>query len=168
MRILRALCLSLSLAASAPALAGDPVLQFAQDDPAMNSAMADARRTLPLFYGRLAQTDLDSEVMLLKVAMPYKAGGAQSFEHIWVAVASREGDSFRGVFANDPVHIDYDQYDPVQFTEDDISDWMYYDKAGLMQGAFTMRVMLKDLPAGQAAEFRRALAPPPEGTGPYE
>jgi hypothetical protein len=28
--------------------------------------------------------------------------------------------------------------------------------------------MLKDLPADQAEAFRRAMAPPPEGTGPYE
>ncbi len=170
MKFLRPLlvALSLTLAVPAPALAGDPVMSFESDDPVMNGAISDARRTLPMFYDKLAASDLTQDVLLLKVAMPYERDGATSHEHIWVAVTGRDGETFDGLLANDPVHIDYAQYDPVRFTEADVSDWLYYNENGLIEGAFTMRVMLKDLPEDRAEEFRKAMAPPPEGTGPYE
>lgn len=148
-----------------PSYADDPVWNYSKGDSAMNAAISDARNTLPVFYDKLAKTDLTSEVVLLKVAMRYGNPENNNFEHIWVAVADRNGDQFDGFFANDPAYIDYNQGDPISFTEADISDWMFYDEKGMMNGAFTIRVMLPDLPAEQAEQYRQMLAPLPYGTG---
>ena len=158
LNILRALIVTLIFAT--PLQAGDPIWGYDAGDPEMNAAIRGARATLPVFYEKMAATDLSQEVLLLKVGMPYGTEGG--VEHIWVAVLGREGNRFDGYFSNDPVHIDYDQYDPISFGEESISDWFYYDEAGMIHGAYTIRVMLPDLPAETAEEYRQALAPLPE------
>jgi uncharacterized protein YegJ (DUF2314 family) len=97
--------------------------------------------------------------------LPYGDPVDRNVEHIWVVLLDRNEDRLDGVFANDPVYLDYAQYDPISFGEVDISDWMYWDENGLMQGAYTIRAMLPDLPADQAEQYRRLLAPLPQGTG---
>ncbi len=155
--LFRTLVIALLLAT--PLQAGDPVWGYDASNPEMNAAIEAARATLPVFYEKMEATDLSQEVLLLKVGMPY---GNDGHEHIWVAVLGREGDRFDGYFANDPVYIDYKQYDPISFGEESISDWFYYDDAGMIQGAYTIRVMLPELPPEQAEEYRKVLAPLPE------
>jgi uncharacterized protein YegJ (DUF2314 family) len=41
----------------------------------------------------------------------------------------------------------------------DIADWMYM-RGGKMYGNYTMRPLLKTMPAAEAAEFRSILAEP--------
>lgn len=168
MKLLKTFFLLVVVALCGPVHADDPVISFSDSDPVMNAAIADARRTLPLFYERFSSVDPKEGTVLLKVAMPYVENGKTGHEHIWATVLSHKSGTFEALLANDPVHIDFEAYDLITFTENDISDWLYYDDAGLMHGAFTLRVIMKNLPADQAESIRQSLAPPPPGTGPYD
>ena len=144
----------------APAESADETIQFADDDAAMNAAIAEARATLDGFLALYESGQIDREGAALKVAVPTTEG--LCCEHLWMASFSREGDVFRAVVANEPADVNYLQLgQPYQFTRENISDWNY-NADGKIHGAYTLRVMLPRMDPRQAAEFRAVLAPLPE------
>jgi uncharacterized protein YegJ (DUF2314 family) len=141
------LCLSLAILppVATPAGAEDPVFSFADSDPAMNAAIADARRTLPLFLSRAIGPDGESlDGALVKAALP-TVNGANGLEHIWIMpFALRDDGSVTGLLANEPAELgDLAYGDQVDFTQDQISDWSFSSPDGLLYGNYTSRVMFE-------------------------
>ena len=126
------------------ARAQDPIISYDEDDPAMTTAMAEARATLPLFLAEALNEDGESfEEALVKVGLPTIDGGSMDVEHIWVApFMLLEDGSFIGLLANEPVALgDVTVGDPVKFDNAMISDWHMTAPSGRYWGSFTSRVM---------------------------
>lgn len=138
--MIRAAFLSLLLAT--PVAAQDPVTNYADDDAAMNAAIAQAQETLPLFLANA----LDGEQIGLpdagvKVAIPTISRAGQ--EHIWVTPFRLwEDGTLTGFLANAPNDLGpLREGDRVDFTADQISDWSLFTPDGKMWGNYTSRVM---------------------------
>ena len=136
---------------------GDPVIDFERGDASMNAAIKAARSTLDLFWAALEKPGTTGGS--LKVAIPVDTGGA---EHIFLADIQRIGTGrYQGLIANNPVHLrTLRRGDVYQFTDDQISDWLYI-RDGLMHGLYTVRVMLPRMPKQQAEALRQRMAPLP-------
>jgi uncharacterized protein YegJ (DUF2314 family) len=147
--------------AAAPAAAqtreGDPVVDYAAKDAAMNAAIAEAQRTLPVFWRRQFGEARDGSEMV-KVALPSDNGGR---EHIWVIEVQRSAAGYRGILDNEPRGLPgLSRGSEVTFTADMISDWAYGHK-GRLWGGYTLRVMLPDLALDDAARLRAYLSDTP-------
>ncbi|MEL6235508.1 MAG: DUF2314 domain-containing protein [Pseudomonadota bacterium] len=152
---------ALAFAMSLPiiARAGDPVIEFAADDPVMSSAITRARATLPDFLDRVADPDTRMHSPVLKIAYTTPSGGG---EHVWVDRLSIGVDgTLSGHIANDPVNLPQIRFDDhVQIDLSRVSDWGYAQD-GLLHGYYTLRAMLPRLPTADAAAYRAVLAPLP-------
>lgn len=156
-----ALAVVLGGLAMAPSVgASDQVYDFRGDDPAMNEAMEQARANLPYFFAAL-ETGVAAD-FLLKVPVDASDVGL-TLEHIWMnqcqAGAAKE---IACVIANAPQTSNVAQGDIYEFDIAEITDWAYFDAEGMMHGAYTIRVILPQLDAEQAASYRAILAPLPE------
>jgi uncharacterized protein YegJ (DUF2314 family) len=127
-----------------PVRAQDPTVNYEQDDPAMNAAIAEAQATLPLFLANALDAEGNgSDMALVKVGFPTVDNNATDVEHIWVAPFMRlEDGSFTGLLANEPVALgDLVEGDQVNFDQSMISDWHLTAPSGRYWGSFTSRVM---------------------------
>jgi uncharacterized protein YegJ (DUF2314 family) len=147
------------LGAPLRAAAEDGVLGFRPDDRAMLAAIDAARASLPDFLAIAATADLSTGAYSVKRRVPLADGGA---EHIWVVLLRIDGDRLDGVYDNAPVYFDARPGDPVSFSPAEVSDWAYWDAEGLLNGSYTTRVMLPDLPPDEAAAWQAVLAPLPQ------
>lgn len=160
-RMISTLAAVLALAATVPhtaayAQATDELMEFSTEDARMNAAVAEARRTLPVFWRRYDNGDGTS--FSLKAHFEAPNGGR---EHLWFSNIKRDGARLTGVLDNDPSWVtSLSRGQTVTFTEDQISDWTY-EKGGRMWGGFTLRVMLARLQPTEAAELRAYLSPTP-------
>lgn len=137
------------------ASAGDQIILFEEDDPAMNTAIHQARESLEGFF---SHTTKHADKTALKVAFPTSSGG---LEHIWVDNSARNGDRFTGTLANEPDDLGaWRNGSEVTFNHDQISDWgINIDGRGY--GYFTVRVMLPRLDKESAAGLRAWLSEDP-------
>lgn len=148
---LPALLLALCLFATASCDAGDPVIDYADDDASMNAAIEKARGSLDEFMAALSEGTADAYSVKVKITED------DHVEHIWMTNVSVDGDYFAGVIANEPASLDSVQVgDRYRVSRSKISDWMY-TKGDKIHGAQTLRVMLKDMPADEAESFRKRL-----------
>lgn len=164
-RLFAALFLAFTLgqiSAVQPALAGDEITQFSPDDPKMNAAIGEARKTLPSFLGyAFASGNTAPANTSLKVAFPTQNDG---HEIIWVDSLQRSGaNAFKGKLANAPNWLPGKKRgSPVRFTADQIRDWNLADPAtGKLFGNYTTRVMLPHLPADQRQQIKSILTSKP-------
>jgi uncharacterized protein YegJ (DUF2314 family) len=157
-----ALALMFSLAMLAPpvfAQGGDPVVNFSEDDAAMNAAMAAAQKSLPLFMGHLNDPGSAATDLILKVAI---STDTDYVEHIWVdQIRALGDDTFEGRYANQPVEFQGNEGDPVTFSQASISDWSFM-QGDQLHGNYTTRVMLPYIDPDYAAYLTSILAPLPE------
>ncbi len=103
------------------------------DDPDVNAAIAEAKRTTPAFLTAL--NDPDS----YNITFKYPLGG---FEHIWVDNVRRDGAFLTGNLANDPVQEGWKRGDAVRVPAADLSDYFYCDADGAPHGHFTTIVFI--------------------------
>jgi len=135
-----------------------PVIDVRSGDPEMNAAITQARATLRKFWASY-QAPKESETgHSLKVRFPY---GTNSGEHIWMAEVKKISDTaYSGRFANAPVHLRGKRAgDQVEFTEADISDWMFL-RNGKIVGGETIRPMLKLMTKADADALRARMESP--------
>ena len=131
------------------------VIDFRSSDREMNSAIAEARKTLPDFVALYRAGT--GERHAVKVAIPYDRGR----EHIWMNLTAVEGDVFIGRIANAPVHLDnLNRGDSYRTGSAMVSDWNYMS-GGQMHGSYTTRVAIKKLSPTQVRELGLKLAPLP-------
>lgn len=142
-----------------PVQGGDEVLLFSENDPKMNTAIKEARATLPVFLKLAEQHSEHWENTGLKVGL---VGTGDVIEHIWVSNFTRKNpETFSGVLANEPNYLEGLHIgDKVTFTESQISDWNFVIN-GQAYGYYTIRVMLDRVSADQAAYLESVMHPEP-------
>lgn len=156
--IAAALIAALPLAALAQ---GDPVISFENTDTEMNSAMATAQATLPVFLARATDAEgYGADGALVKVAFIDDYGDP---EIIWVGPFLWDrGDGFAGLLANEPRALgNLRGGDRVDFTRDMIRDWSWTGPQGRLWGNYTTRVMLAQMDADTQAQMNAILSPDP-------
>jgi len=154
-----AAALSLTAAAAVPAFAqdGEAFIDYQSGDTEMNAAIAEARRTLTIFFTRLSAGEPNGGEML-KVALPASNGGR---EHIWVQGVTVTPEGYAGRLYNHPRRLPgMVQGSPVLFEANQISDWTYV-RHDRMWGNYTGRAMLDDLPPEDARRMRDYLSDTP-------
>jgi uncharacterized protein YegJ (DUF2314 family) len=139
--------------------APDEVVEFSDQDAAMNAAIENARSTLPQFFAEFDAAPAQSRgAFTVKVGMPVEGGG---HEHIWVDNLRREGNQLIGALANEPNYMPgMHRGSRVVIDQALISDWSIHAPEGLY-GSYTTRVMLPYLDPGEAAQLRQMLTPSP-------
>jgi uncharacterized protein YegJ (DUF2314 family) len=128
------------------------------DDAEMNAAVAEARRTLPVFRRLFDEHPVDIDLFLIKAGFKTAHGGS---EHVWLYDLAWKDGSVSGVLANEPEDVpNMHAGDRVTASEDMISDWAYR-KQGKFYGQYTTRVMIKTESPADAAEESQTLWPTP-------
>ncbi|MDO9369238.1 MAG: DUF2314 domain-containing protein [Sphingopyxis sp.] len=116
----------------------DDMATVEASDARMNGAIAEARAALPEFLAAYRSGQFDRATFVIK----YPLGG---WEHIWVQIDAIEKDAVLGRLSNVPAQPEYQQGQAVRVPLTDVSDWAYRDKAGVMVGHRTTRVILPQL-----------------------
>ncbi len=144
-------------------LAGDDVVQFGQQDPEMQAAIAEARVSLPQFLANTKGPDGQS-VQGAGLKVEFNAETDQS-EVIWIVPFAERGEGFVGILANEPTAMPGQHAgDMVEFTEAQIADWTY-SADGKLYGNYTTRVMLPHVDEATRTQLNQVLAenPVPDG-----
>ena len=81
--------------------------------------------------------------------------------HIWTAPQRIVGDRIEARLVNAPVYFQGRPGDPIGFDAAQVSDWSFW-QGDKLHGNYTTRVMLPDIPPGEAAQLRAILAPLPQ------
>jgi uncharacterized protein YegJ (DUF2314 family) len=148
---------------------GDSVVHVGVGDPAMASARAEGRATLPTFLEHLKNPATDESHFIIKFRLdrkqvlgPMQQGMAQPGdepdEFIWAKNPNlmSGGTLVSGFIDDTPRSKGFYRGQPVMVPTDDIIDWAYR-KDGKVQGAYTTKVLLSKLPSGEAAQARAAM-----------
>ena len=141
--------------------AQDPIIQFSDDDPEMQAAMAEAVRTLPRFLvDALGPDGVSLEGIAVKVSLVSdRTVPGMTDEIIWVAPFARLDGGFAGLLANEPQALGgLKAGDRVDFNQSQIVDWSFAGPDGKLYGNFTTRVMLPHLSPADRASLTEALS----------
>jgi uncharacterized protein YegJ (DUF2314 family) len=85
---------------------------------------------------------------------------ANGTEHFWVNELERSGGQIHGTINNDPEIVRSVTFGQrIEVPEADISDWTYTRNEKMM-GNYTLRALLKTMPADEAEQFNSMLAEP--------
>ena len=134
-----------------------PVIDVRTSDREMNAAIGRARGTLPTFWASYDAPKPTEVGHALKVRFPTRKGG----EHIWIAeVKKLPNGAYSGFFANEPRDLPGKRAgDKVDFTEADISDWMFMRNDKIVGGE-TIKPTLKSMPKADADALRARMEKP--------
>ena len=135
-----ALCTSTGC--SVPSDPLETVFPVSSDDAEMNAAKTMARKTIDEFIDarEIQRNDFRG---LVKVYFEDK--NTDRGEHMRVFVTSIAGTNFEGILTSPPGRLtSMSQGDEVEFTTDDVSDWMF-PRDGKAVGAYTVRVIRERL-----------------------
>lgn len=118
-------------------LGNPPVIQVANDDPRMQSAVQEARERFPEFQQAFQQSEDDEQTFSVKA--PITVG--DNTEYIWVTVTAIENGVIYGQLGNDPVNLGSLRCnDRVRVNIDSLNDWLYTIDDGY-EGGFTVKVL---------------------------
>ena len=157
MSVLRLLSIvSILLLAQATVAVGQKnVADVDPNDPAMNAAIAKARKTLNEFWSAY-KTPKPGDSFFLKV----KITSGDNVEHIWLNNIKRNGARISGNISNDPVKVmSIKRGQLYSFMMKDVTDWLYM-RNGKMYGNETIRPLLKRMPKAEADHWRSMFARP--------
>jgi uncharacterized protein YegJ (DUF2314 family) len=152
-RVLTFLSSLTSLATPGPALA----TVTEANDPAMILAVAEARRTLPIFWTQLDDQGQHTSDFRVKLGLTTPNGAV---EHLWAEVTGRTDDKVSGVLLSDAFDLPLVEGAVVTESITKISDWSYF-KDGRLYGGYTMRAILDRLSSRDRAEYTAILSPTP-------
>ncbi|SES86666.1 YegJ family protein [Thorsellia anophelis] len=137
---------------SPSAFAEDDLIYIEENDPEMEKAIAEARRTYENFF--IAQQEKGAELSSFAMKVLIKDPSNGESEHIWLSDITRENDKMTGTIANQPVYITNVKYgDRYDFTLNDLSDWSYATE-NKMEGNFTMCVLFKVMAEDEVAYYK--------------
>jgi uncharacterized protein YegJ (DUF2314 family) len=143
----------LALAAPVAARAQDHVVTVAGNDAEMNAAIGHARAELPVFFGHATSPAPGETQFLIKYDLEPEP---DKTEFIWAEVISHGAGLTLARLANTPDDPRFHAGQQVTVPDRDIIDWGYR-RGTVMQGNYTTQVLLKRLPAADAAAARKAL-----------
>lgn len=132
----------------------DTLVKSGYDEHEMNAAIARARSEVDSFIGELSKPTGTNHA----VKAPIEDAGKT--EHFWLTDVSFQNGEFKGTINNDPGivrNVKIGQSWTIKKTA--ISDWMFM-RDGKIYGNYTMRPLLKTMPADEAAKYRSILADP--------
>jgi uncharacterized protein YegJ (DUF2314 family) len=134
----------------------DKVVDVSRDDAEMNAAIAKARSLLPHFWETQEKPKRGEEHFVLKVGIK----GKDRTEHFWLNKIEKKDGKIFGTINNDPNYVlTVKLGQRIEIPPADISDWGY-SRGEKMVGYYTVRVLLKTLPAEEAAELKAKIADP--------
>jgi len=126
-----------------------PIVWMPADDPALQEAVQEARRTVDTLLAALAHTDRPPRQAQLKVRI--EEGSVA--EHVWLVNLSYDRGMIYGVLGNDPLRLrEWRRGDPAMVDPSEITDWLLIDEQGL-QGGYTLRAAHDRIPPAQLEEF---------------
>ncbi len=119
----------------------DTVSYVDQDDDELQKAINSARSNLPKLRERFNNGLTDSGYLTIKAPFKVPAGGD---EWMWVDVSSWSGSEVKGLLNNEPFHIpNLRKGEYVEVSEEEISDYIFYNSDGSQEGNFTGPVIEK-------------------------
>jgi uncharacterized protein YegJ (DUF2314 family) len=131
----------------------DKVTMVADDDPRMNAAILEAKKTVKTFIAALQHPRAGQHDFTVK--KPFKDG--KRTEHMWLAPVRFDGKNFRGTVNNDPDAVSNVKIgDQATVDPESISDWMFVDN-GKLVGGYTLRVLRDAMPAAEREEFDKSV-----------
>lgn len=135
-----------------------PIIDVSSANAEMAAAIAKAQSTLPVFWTSYQSPKPSEEGHSLKVRF---ATSPNNGEHIWMAeVKKLPGGRYSGRFANAPRDLPGKRAgDIVEFSEADISDWMF-QRNGKIVGGETIKPLLKSMPRADADALRARMETP--------
>jgi uncharacterized protein YegJ (DUF2314 family) len=117
--------------------AGEKVVSMEAGDPAMEAAVAEARRTLDDFIRKLATPQPDADYMV-KAPFPTDDGNV---EHMWIGALKYTDQGFTGKLANQPASIKAMKMgDELTVKRSDVTDWVILTPSG-QEGGFSQKVL---------------------------
>lgn len=117
---------------------GEPTIYIVQDsNQEMNDAIDSARKSIDKFKIALLSGNSDFSDFNLKVHFNYPGGD----EHIWLVNVTYKNNEYYGIVNNVPEFTkEVKLGDIIKINEDNISDWMYFDKRKL-RGGYTIKAL---------------------------
>jgi uncharacterized protein YegJ (DUF2314 family) len=148
--------LGISVASCSRQPNADRVINVEDTDQEMNAAIEKARASLPSFWQAFDHHEPGESDFSLKVRITDSHGT----EHFWTSDIERKDGKVFGTINNDPDIVKNVKIgDRVEIPEADISDWMFL-REDKMVGNYTIRVLLKQMPAQEAEYYKQRLADP--------
>lgn len=130
------------------------VTEIPTDDREMNLAIKKAKETFNQFDTAYKNGNFDSSTFLLKVRFQINENG----EHIWVSDLVGKNGSYSGIIDEDAVYSDTIKAGrKVTVTQDNLSDWMYVNNEGVLEGGYTIRALRNKMSAEERASFDSAV-----------
>jgi uncharacterized protein YegJ (DUF2314 family) len=132
----------------------DTLVTSGFDEKEMDAAIARARSEVETFINELSNRTGTEHL----VKAPIEDAGL--IEHFWLTDVTFQNGEFRGKIDNDPGmvgNVKLGQSWTVKSA--DISDWTFM-RDGKMYGGYTLRPLLKTMPADEAQELRELFATP--------
>lgn len=124
------------------------------DQKEMDAAIAKARSKVDVFLQELKEPTGTNHA----VKAPIVENGKT--EHFWLTDITYENGEFQGTIGNEPGIVGNVKMGQTwKIKQAEISDWMYL-RDDKMVGNYTIRPLLKTMPAETAAKFRQMLAEP--------
>jgi uncharacterized protein YegJ (DUF2314 family) len=155
---LAAAVLALAACGEKPASDTPSTLKVGVGDTAMNTAIENARASLPAFWSLYEAGDPSRTNFAVNARLTTRPG---EFESIWVMVDDRTAGTVAGSLANEPRDLPGKHLgDTVSFPESDVVDWTY-DRGGKTYGYYTTRAILPRLPAEEQAQITAKFSPAP-------
>ncbi len=115
-----------------------PVTQINANDPAMEAAIAEARRRWPEFSKNFRDYSDSRGPFLVKSGF----GKAGEQEYMWSEVLEIRSGTISAILKNEPLHQNnLSLGDKIEIPLSTLGDWVYPDEEGAKIGAFTMGVL---------------------------
>jgi len=152
-RLLYLLCLTVCLGC------GDTVyhehaIVVPKDDPAMQAAIAEAKRTLPEFWAVVDKTPEGVSGLAVKIEVTDQG----KTEYFWLSPLAHEEGKLMGTVNNHPNAVQSVELGKrIEVPRDKICDWLYV-REGKIHGNFTIRPLLARMPREEAEKIRKRLA----------
>lgn len=132
------------------------------EDGRIAAAVAEARRTLPVFWAKFDAQALGYDRFFVKVDVDGDNGGLERF---WIRGIRVAGATVTGELLNQPIQLaGLRRGSWIEIDESRISDWQYA-KDGLAYGHFTTRVLEGRANSAQRSQNKEWLAPQPLEAG---
>ena len=132
-------------------------VQMEQADAELLRIAENARRTLPIFFQRLARADSRDHSFYIKHPFAADEDSGIAMEQLWLGdIRFRDG-VYIGVLASNPVYISGKRKgDTVVLDVDTITDWMFV-RDGVIAGGRSIRHLLERIPENQRTDRQQQL-----------